>query len=171
MVHRPAGQSGRSRQLEAVQPFAYHFFWGLEDIIAVFTSMWGQIDTNKKVAGLFPNDGDGNAWGDKGVGFPPVLDKLGYSLTDPGRYQNMTDDFSAQIGAFKAAQCEISHRRDDTARLHHLLTQAKQQGFNPKIASSARRCCFRRRSRHSVITATICRPRSGGRRAIHSARR
>ena len=41
------------------------------------------------------------------VGFPPVLEKLGYKLTDPGRYQNLTDDFSAQIAAFKKAKCEI----------------------------------------------------------------
>ena len=74
--------------------YTYHFFWGLEDVIAVFTNMWGQLKTDKSVGGLFPNDGDGNAWGDKHVGFPPVLDKLGYKLTDPGRYQNLTDDFT-----------------------------------------------------------------------------
>ena len=79
------------------KPFnsTFHFFWGLEDVIAVFTNMWGQIATNKSVGGLFPNDGDGNAWGDKQVGFPPTLDKLGYKLTDPGRYQNLTDNFTA----------------------------------------------------------------------------
>ena len=49
--------------------------------------MWGQLATNKQVGGLFPNDGDGNAWGDGTVGFPPVLKKLGYQLTDPGRYR------------------------------------------------------------------------------------
>jgi branched-chain amino acid transport system substrate-binding protein len=38
----------------------------------------GQLDTNKQVGGLFPNDGDGNAWGDPNVGFPPVLDAQGY---------------------------------------------------------------------------------------------
>src|SRR6201989_2049334 len=43
--------------------YAYHYFWGLEDVIAVFTSMWAQLDSNKKVGGLFPNDADGNAWG------------------------------------------------------------------------------------------------------------
>ena len=69
--------------------------------------MWSQVATNKAVGGLFPNDGDGNAWGDKVVGFPPVLEKGGYKLTDPGRYQNLTDNFSAQIGAFKSAGCEI----------------------------------------------------------------
>ncbi|MEL7092297.1 MAG: ABC transporter substrate-binding protein, partial [Pseudomonadota bacterium] len=80
--------------------YSYHFFWGLEDIISVFTSMWNQLDTNKSVGALYPNDGDGNAWGDPNVGFPPVLADQGYGLTDTGRYQNLTDDFSAQINAF-----------------------------------------------------------------------
>ncbi len=30
-------------------------------------------DQQERSAGLFPNDGDGNAWGDTTVGFPPVL--------------------------------------------------------------------------------------------------
>ena len=63
--------------------YTYHFFWGLEDVIAVFTNMWGQVATNKSVGGLFPNDGDGNAWGDKAVGFPPVLEKLATSSPIP----------------------------------------------------------------------------------------
>ena len=33
--------------------------------------------------------------------------KLGYKLTDPGRYQNLTDNFTAQITAFKSDDCEI----------------------------------------------------------------
>ena len=42
------------------------------------------------------------------VGFPPVLKEKGFTLTDPGRYQNLTDDFSAQINAFKAANAKSS---------------------------------------------------------------
>ena len=53
------------------------------------------------MGGLFPNDGDGNAWGDKERGFPKPLAAMGYTLTDPGRFQNGTQDFSAQIAAFK----------------------------------------------------------------------
>ena len=70
------GQQGNPGDPASWKPFncAYHFFWGLEDVIAVFTNMWGQLETNKKVGGLFPNDGDGNAWGDANVGFPPVLE-------------------------------------------------------------------------------------------------
>ena len=27
--------------------YTYHYFWGLEDVIAVFTNMWSQLETNK----------------------------------------------------------------------------------------------------------------------------
>jgi branched-chain amino acid transport system substrate-binding protein len=100
----------------------------------VFTNMWGQLATNKSVGGLFPNDGDGNAWGDKQVGFPPVLDKLGYKLTDPGRYQNLTDNFTAQITAFKRDNCEIVTGVVLPPDFTTFWNQAGQQGFRPKIA-------------------------------------
>jgi branched-chain amino acid transport system substrate-binding protein len=128
----------------AWKPFnnTYHFFWGLEDVIAVFTNMWGQVPTNKSVGGLFPNDGDGNAWGDKQVGFPPVLDKGGYKLTDPGRYQNLTDNFSAQITAFKNAKCEIITGVVLPPDFTTFWKQALQQGFKPKVASIGKAILF-----------------------------
>src|SRR6266436_10266597 len=128
----------------AWKPFnhTYHFFWGLEDVIAVFTNMWGQLQTNKSVGGLFPNDGDGNAWGDKQVGFPPVLEKQGYRLTDPGRYQNLTDNFSAQIGAFKGANCEIITGVVLPPDFTTFWKQALQQAFKPKIASIGKAILF-----------------------------
>jgi branched-chain amino acid transport system substrate-binding protein len=126
------------------QPFnyTYHFFWGLEDVIAVFTNMWGQLETNQSVGGLFPNDGDGNAWGDKVVGFPPVLEKLGYKLKDPGRYQNLTDDFSAQITAFKAANVEVLTGVVLPPDFTTFWNQALQQGFKPKVASIGKAILF-----------------------------
>jgi branched-chain amino acid transport system substrate-binding protein len=128
----------------AWKPFSYtyHFFWGLEDVIAAYTNMWGQLETNKSVGGLFPNDGDGNAWGDKTVGFPPVLDKLGYKLTDPGRYQNLTDDFSAQIAAFKGANAEIITGVVLPPDFTTFWKQANQQGFRPKAASIGKAILF-----------------------------
>jgi branched-chain amino acid transport system substrate-binding protein len=122
--------------------YTYHFFWGLEDVIAVYTNMWGQLQTNKSVGGLFPNDGDGNAWGDTQVGFPPVLEKLGYRLTDPGRYQNLTDSFSAQIGAFKTANCEILTGVVLPPDFTTFWKQALQQGFKPRIASIGKAILF-----------------------------
>jgi branched-chain amino acid transport system substrate-binding protein len=126
------------------QPFnwTYHFFWGLEDVIAVFTNMWGQLDTNKSVGGLFPNDADGNAWGDANVGLPPALSAQGYTLTDPGRYQNLTDDFSAQITAFKNANCEIVTGVVLPPDFTTFWNQALQQGFKPKACSVGKAILF-----------------------------
>ncbi|GAB4511406.1 MAG: ABC transporter substrate-binding protein [Roseibium sp.] len=138
------GQQGNPGDPASWQPFnyAYHFFWGLEDVIAVFTNMWAQLETNKSVGGLFPNDGDGNAWGDPVVGFPPVLDAQGYSLTDPGRYQNLTDDFTAQINAFKQNNVEIVTGVVIPPDFTTFWTQAKQQGFTPKAASIGKAILF-----------------------------
>jgi branched-chain amino acid transport system substrate-binding protein len=122
--------------------WTYHFFWGLEDIIAVFTNMWGSLTTNKMVGGLFPNDGDGNAWGDPKLGFPGPLSQKGYKLTDPGRYQNLTQDFSAQISAFKKANAEILTGVVIPPDMKTFWTQAKQQGFKPKIASIGKALLF-----------------------------
>jgi branched-chain amino acid transport system substrate-binding protein len=138
------GQQANPGDPASWKPFnsAFHFFWGLEDVIAVFTNMWGQLDTNKRIGALFPNDGDGNAWGDKQVGFPPVLDKLGYTLNDPGRYQNLTDDFSAQINAFKSGQCEIITGVMIPPDFTTFWNQAQQQGFKPKVASMGKAILF-----------------------------
>jgi len=122
--------------------YVYHYFWGLEDVIAVFTNMWSQVPTNKSVGALFPNDGDGNAWGDKQVGFPPVLATQGYKLTDPGRYQNLTDNFAAQITAFKNASCEIVTGVVIPPDFTTFWKQALQQGFKPKAASVGKAILF-----------------------------
>ncbi len=122
--------------------WTYHFFWGLEDVIAVFVNLWNSVPTDKSVGGLFPNDGDGNAWGDPKLGFPPVLAKQGYKLTDPGRFQNLTSDFSAQIAAFKAANVEIVTGVVIPPDFKTFWTQAKQQGFKPKVVSVGKALLF-----------------------------
>ena len=122
--------------------YSYHFFWGLEDIIGVFTNMWNSVETNKSVGGMYPNDGDGNAWGDPVVGFPPVLAEQGFSLTDPGRYQNLTDDFTAQINAFKAANAEIVTGVMIPPDFTTFWNQSLQQGFKPKVASIGKAILF-----------------------------
>src|SRR5258708_4398925 len=56
--------------------WTYHFFWGLEDVIGAFLALWDSAATNKVVGGLFPNDADGNAWGDPQRGLPPALAEI-----------------------------------------------------------------------------------------------
>ena len=122
--------------------FTYHIFWGLEDVIGNFTNGWNSVKTNKKVGGLFPNDGDGNAWGDKERGFPKPLSAMGYGLTDPGRFQNGTQDFSAQIAAFKKDNVEIVTGVVIPPDAKTFLTQARQQGFKPKVITLGKALLF-----------------------------
>ena len=122
--------------------WTHHFFWGLEDVIGNFTNGWKSLKTNKKVGGLFPNDADGNAWGDKALGFPKPLTEMGFSLTDPGRYQNGTQDFSAQIAAFKKEGVDIITGVMIPPDAKTFLTQAKQQGLNPKAITLGKALLF-----------------------------
>ncbi len=120
----------------------YHFFWGLEDVIGAFLDMWGKSGVTKTVAGLFPNDADGNAWGHPELGLPKPLAAAGYDLIDPGRYQPLSDDFSNQIAAFKSAGCEIVTGNMIPPDFATFWSQAAQQGFNPKVVTIGKALLF-----------------------------
>lgn len=122
--------------------WTYHFFWGLEDILGSFTALWDSAGTNKVVGGMFSNDADGNAFGDKERGFPPALAKAGYKLVDPGRFQLLSNDFTAQIAAFKAANVEIVTGVFIPPDFATFWAQAAQQGFKPKVVTVAKALLF-----------------------------
>jgi branched-chain amino acid transport system substrate-binding protein len=98
------GQQGDPTNPEGWQPFnyAFHYFWGLEDVIAVFLGMWNQLDTNKTWAGSSPTTRTAtpgatptSAWRRASRGGLP--DHRPRPLPEPhGR-------LLAQINAFKAA--------------------------------------------------------------------
>ncbi len=120
----------------------FHFFWGFEDIMNVFADMWDTLGIEKKVGGIFPNDEDGRAWGDGKTGAPALLAERGYTVTPSGYYQNLTDDFSAVISAFKSAGCEAITGAPIPPDFTTFWTQARQQGFRPKAATVAKAILF-----------------------------
>lgn len=122
--------------------WTYHFFWGLEDVIAAYTSGWKSVRTDHVVGGLFPNDVDGNAWGDPKIGFPGPLKEQGFQLIDPGRFQDGTQDFSAQISAFKSGRTDIITGVVIPPDAKTFLTQAHQQGLRPKVITLGKALLF-----------------------------
>ncbi|WP_299406739.1 ABC transporter substrate-binding protein [uncultured Roseobacter sp.] len=122
--------------------FTYHFFWGLEDVIGNFLDLWGSSGAAKNIGGLFPNDADGNAWGDPELGFPKPLAEAGFALTDPGRYQPLNDDFSNYIAAFKEAGCEIITGNMIPPDFATFWAQAAQQDFRPKVVTIGKALLF-----------------------------
>ena len=133
---------GRGGKPETGFEWTYHFFWGMEDIVAVYTNLWQSLPTNKVVGALWPNDTDGNAFSDAAKGFPPALKKLGFTLVDTGRIAPSTNDFLAQISAFKKAKVEIVTGTLTPPEFSTFWSQAAQQRFKPKIATIAKALLF-----------------------------
>lgn len=119
--------------------FTYHFSFGVEEFFKTYTSMWPQVPTNKKVGVMWPNDADGNAI--RGA-LGPLLKKAGYTIVDPGAYQNGTNDYSSQIATFKRENCEIFNTFPIPPDFATFWRQAAQQGYKPKIAQIAKTGLF-----------------------------
>lgn len=125
--------------LTTVFKWTYHTFWGLEDVQANFLDMWSQLDTNKKVGAMFPNDADGNAWL---PGWEPVWGPAGLTAVVPSQFQDFTEDFTAQIAQFKKEGCEIGMGVFLPPDFTNFWKQANQQGWKPKAATYAKALLF-----------------------------
>jgi branched-chain amino acid transport system substrate-binding protein len=112
--------------------WTWHFYWGLEDVVEVFADMWGQVEHNQVLGGLWPDDSDGRAWSGR---FSPVLRGQGYRVVDPGRYQGEKDSFEAEIEQFKAAGAEIVTGVPLPPDFATFWKQAAALDYRPKIAS------------------------------------
>ena len=119
--------------------WTFHFFWGLDDIAGVFMNMWSGADTNKNVGGLYPRDADGDAWN---AALPGMLKARGFNSVDPGRYPNLSADFSALIATLKKEQAEIITGAPLPPDFKTLWTQARAQGYRPKVATVAKALLF-----------------------------
>ena len=126
----------------AASPWNYHFFWGLEDIINVYLNIWNEGAPGGVVGALWPDDPDGNAWSDPVVGFPPAIEEAGFTLVDPGRFPLETNDFTAQINAFKEAGVNIVSGVLPPPVFSTFWTQAQQQGFTPEIVTVGKGLLF-----------------------------
>jgi branched-chain amino acid transport system substrate-binding protein len=114
---------------------AYHFYWGLEDVIASYLALWDGAATNKIVGGLFADDSDGNVWLDPQRGLPPALSRAGYTLHVAGRFEPLNDDFTPQIALFKQVGAEIVVGTMIPPDFATFWLQAAQQDFRPKIVT------------------------------------
>lgn len=133
---------GRKGDPENPFKWTYHSFWGSESAAAVFMSMWDALQTNKTIGVMWPNDADGNAWADEKTGMPTFWGPAGYKFVDPGRYQNLTEDFTSQISKFKAADAQILNGVMIPPDFTNFWKQASQQGYQPVVATMAKALLF-----------------------------
>jgi len=134
---------GRGGKPGAPSPFkwTYLFSFGVKQFSDCYTATWKELPTNKVVGVLYPNDADGNAIRAHLI---PDLQKAGFTVVDPGGYEDGTTDFSSQIAKYKAANCEIFNTFPLPPDFATFWRQAAQQGYTKmvKIAQIAKTGLF-----------------------------
>jgi branched-chain amino acid transport system substrate-binding protein len=123
---------GRGAKPGQPSPFKWTdcFCFGTDTFAKTYLSMWPQIETNKKVGVMYPNDADGNAI--RGA-LAPLLAKGGYTIVDPGPYEDGTTDYSSQIQKFKDEGVEIFNTFPIPPDFAAFWRQAAQQGLTKQI--------------------------------------
>lgn len=92
---RPGEQSFR---------WTYHYSFGTQNFLNLYNGQWALLETNRRVGVLVPSDADGNAIR---ANLLPALSAAGWEVIDPGPYENMTQDFTRHINAFRSAEVDI----------------------------------------------------------------
>jgi branched-chain amino acid transport system substrate-binding protein len=120
------GQIGQSTTFK----YIFHYCFGVEQFFNAYTHLWPQVPTNKKVGVMWPNDADGNAIR-QALG--PALQAAGYTIVDPGPYEDGTNDYSAQIARFIREDCQIFNTFPIPPDFATFWNQAKQQGYTSHV--------------------------------------
>ena len=108
----------------------FHFSFGVQNFANAYISQWKRIATNKKVGVMWPNDADGNAIR---AALGPILQKAGYTIVDPGAYEDGTTDYSAQISRFRSEGVQIFNTFPIPPDFATFWRQAAQQGLTRQI--------------------------------------
>jgi len=117
------------------------FFLGLQDLNNCFVAMWNRlpVSQDKNVAGMWPNDADGNAFR---AAMPGLMAQSGYHAVDGGAYTDGTTDFTAMITKFKDNKCEYFSNCPLPPDFNTFWRQASEQGWRPRLATVAKVLLF-----------------------------
>jgi branched-chain amino acid transport system substrate-binding protein len=123
---------GRGGKPGQPSPFKYsfHFSFGGEQFAKMYISQWNKLPTNRKVGVMYPNDADGNAV--RGV-LPGILEMAGFTVIDPGPFEDLTTDYSTQIAVFKKEKCEILNMLVLPPDFATFWRQAAQHGLTKQV--------------------------------------
>ncbi len=113
--------------------WTYHFFWGLGDLLGVFTDMWSSFETNRIVGGLFANDVEGVALTDPQHGFPAPIRAAGYEMILPGLMDPGAQDMTAFVSAFNSAEAQLLTGAVTPPDFSTFWTQAAQQRLRGQL--------------------------------------
>mgnify|MGYP001321508450 CR=1 FL=1 len=119
-----------------------HFFWGGQQVVDCYVSLWNQLDTNRRVGVLMSNDSDGVALSHPENGFAAMIGRAGYEVVNGGLFPPLADDYSAQIAQMRDAGVDIISGVFLPPDWTTFWLQSAQQQFRPKAATIAKALLF-----------------------------
>ena len=123
--------------------YSVMYFLGAEHLAECFIPMWNRIGekygNDHIVAGVFPNDSDGNAFR---AAFPPILKAAGYNMSLSPAYTDGLTNYTSMISQFKSAGADFFTNAPEPPDFTTMWTQSLQQGFKPKLATVAKVLLF-----------------------------
>jgi len=125
----------RQGTMDKAFKWTYLYFFGVEDFVANYQNVWVALPSNKIMAGMWPNDADGQTFADPKTGLPPLIAQKGFKLIDAGRWQDGTEDFTAEIEKFKKGGCEVLAGVFNPPDFTNFWKQCFQQSWHPTIAT------------------------------------
>ena len=133
---------GRGGDIATGFAWTYHFFWGTDQVVAVFVDLWKSVDTNLITGLLCPDDIDGNALASIDTGFTAGGRTSGYTIVDPGRFEPGNADFADIVGQLQDEHCEIVVGVSSPADFAAFWAAAATKNFKPKLVTMAEAVSF-----------------------------
>ncbi|MGH8111202.1 MAG: ABC transporter substrate-binding protein [Rhodanobacteraceae bacterium] len=123
---------GRGGKPGHPSPFhwSFDFSFAMQQFANCYLSMWDKLKTNRKVAILYSDSAAGKAFRN---GIEPFMRKHGYTIVDPGLYQEGTTSYASQIALFKREKCQIFSTMSNDQDFFTMWRQAAEQHYNDEV--------------------------------------
>ncbi|HTT81048.1 MAG TPA: ABC transporter substrate-binding protein, partial [Stellaceae bacterium] len=94
------GRHGTKKGFE----WTYNFFFTGSGALGAQLAVWKRLPTDHKIGVLFANDDDGRVFAKV---MPPIMEKAGFKVVDPGRFDLPASNYTTQIQAFKSGGADV----------------------------------------------------------------
>jgi branched-chain amino acid transport system substrate-binding protein len=134
---------GRGGNVDMPFHWTYHFYWGMEDVVSTYVSMWRELGITK-VGLVYPEDDDGHAFasGDFGI---PTISRYGFTLTQVSQsgYQAGTDVFDQYVARFREAGVQAVVGVSQAADFAALQRRIHAANYLPKALTMSKALDFK----------------------------
>ncbi len=110
--------------------WAFGILFNWNTVIEEYFGGFETLETNKKIGLILDNNVDGVLLADL---MKVKADEYGYTIVDPGRFPEGTNDYTTVIKELMDQDCEIMVASLFTPELVTLWNQTQQMGYTPKV--------------------------------------